>query len=85
MKDDYDVLGPEATIQTTINNGTGESRVRSDAVFVLCHDYLDLIKHEHVICTSTVSKQLDFTGLGLFQIWIYRIFYFIKHIHLPFL
>lgn len=41
MKDDYDVLGPEATIQTTINNGTGESRVRSNVMFVLCHDSLD--------------------------------------------
>lgn len=24
MKEDYDTMGPEATIQTTGNNGTGE-------------------------------------------------------------
>lgn len=25
MKEDYDTIGPEATIQTTVNNGTGKS------------------------------------------------------------
>lgn len=24
MKDDYDTMGPEATIQATVNNGTGK-------------------------------------------------------------
>lgn len=49
MKEDYDALGPEATIQTTINNGTGKFRLHSNTMFALCHvGFLDLIKHRPV-------------------------------------
>lgn len=45
MKDDYDVMGPEATIQTTINNGTGKSHLHSNIMCVPCHGFLNLVKH----------------------------------------
>ena len=46
MKEDYDAMGPEATIQTTINNGTGKLRLHSNIMLVLYHAaFLNPIKH----------------------------------------
>lgn len=45
MKDDYDTMGPEATIQTAVNNGTGKwCSPHTKVVFVLCH--VDLASQE---------------------------------------
>lgn len=42
MKEDYDTMGPEATIQTTGNNGTGELLHDVSIAFLLCRVQLDV-------------------------------------------
>lgn len=42
MKEDYDTMGPEATIQTTGNNGTGELLRDVSIAFLLCRVELDV-------------------------------------------
>lgn len=44
MKEDYDTMGPEATIQTTGNNGTGKALHGVSITFI--GDHVELAVHE---------------------------------------
>lgn len=44
MKEDYDTMGPEATIQTTGNNGTGKALHGVSTTFLW--DHVELAVHE---------------------------------------
>lgn len=44
MKEDYDTMGPEATIQTTVNNGTGKDVYHAKVMRVL--DHVDSVSQE---------------------------------------
>lgn len=76
MKEDYDTMGPEATIQTTVNNGTGKevSTPRSCLSWVMWIQWVRSRSTDPSICmsmTSQLSQTLQ--GSWLFQI---RILYF---------
>lgn len=83
MKEDYDTMGPEATIQTTVNNGTGKDVYHAKVMRVL--DHVDSVSQEqerwpiHLYVHDFTIKS-DFTRLLIVSNQNSLFWYFIQQI-----
>lgn len=88
MKEDYDSMGPEATIQTTVNNGTGKWVYHAKVMLVLHH--VDSVSQEQErwpihLCVHDLAIKSDFTRLLMISNQNSLFWYFIQQIYLLFL